>query len=294
MAFVTYDPVTGTVTPVIATTSPDLAFISIPSGSWPILLTTLLADLPSSIYTRASVTAASWLYRLTGKQFGFKHFTLYPSPSFPRGTTFASGNTVPPSAIHPYSPGTTRFSFSGNSSYPFPNSSATCGAISSVTFGNSSITLPCHIQLVTGANIAGADVPAADFQVFDNRTIIWDNGTFPGTNNLGATSPNKWSIDVVCGPPFPEDAQYAMSELAEELAKALTGAPCSLPRRAVSVSRQGVNLQLVSGDDFLSQGLVGITSVDQFIRSVNPHLLSSASSMTSPDTIGMAPHRRTF
>jgi predicted RND superfamily exporter protein len=39
---VTYDPVTGTVTPVIATTSPDLAFISIPSGSWPILLTTLL------------------------------------------------------------------------------------------------------------------------------------------------------------------------------------------------------------------------------------------------------------
>ena len=79
--------------------------------------------------------------------------------------------------------------------------------------------------------------------------------------------------------------EFAAGFLANELAKACSGLQCSLPRRVQSIARQGVTIQIVDNPDFLRDGLVGLTEVDQFIVSVNPHGLHSSSRSYNPDTL---------
>lgn len=72
--------------------------------------------------------------------------------------------------------------------------------------------------------------------------------------------------------------------LAVEVAKQSSGdASCRLPKRVVSVTRQGVTLALIDPMRFLKDRLTGLPDVDLWITSVNPFRRSSRGGVWSPD-----------
>lgn len=84
----------------------------------------------------------------------------------------------------------------------------------------------------------------------------------------------------------PEAGKAAVIELAIELGRASSDNPdqaCQLPKRLQSVTRQGLTYQALDSLDFLDQGLTGLTSVDLWIKSVNPNGRTQAASVWSPD-----------
>lgn len=86
-----------------------------------------------------------------------------------------------------------------------------------------------------------------------------------------------WGIDV------PALGQLAMGEMACEFLAAFEGADCRLPSNAISVTRQGVSVDLGDAQTLFQMGRTGLPISDAFIRSVNPNRLQSASAVFSPD-----------
>ena len=60
-------------------------------------------------------------------------------------------------------------------------------------------------------------------------------------------------------------------------------ADCALPEQLISLSRNGVEVQVADPNLFLENGLTGIQEVDLFIRSVNPNKLMNRPRIYSPD-----------
>lgn len=87
----------------------------------------------------------------------------------------------------------------------------------------------------------------------------------------------SYGIDV------PVLGALAMGELACEFLRGWTGADCRLPQNAVSVTRQGVTVDLGDAQTLYDMGRIGLAICDAFIRSVNPTRLQSASQVWSPD-----------
>lgn len=79
-------------------------------------------------------------------------------------------------------------------------------------------------------------------------------------------------------------AKLALGELACEMLMALTGADCRLPSNAVSVSRQGVTVDLGTPEVLFQQNRLGLPICDEFLRMVNPDALRQRSQVYSPDT----------
>jgi hypothetical protein len=87
---------------------------------------------------------------------------------------------------------------------------------------------------------------------------------------------------------FPAGTDAAMGELACELIKGWNGdSMCRLPSRAVSVSRQGVTVQMSDPSTFVTSGQLGLPMADLWLRSVNPVHLGRASRVYSPDLARM-------
>jgi hypothetical protein len=94
------------------------------------------------------------------------------------------------------------------------------------------------------------------------------------------------------GTPPPRGGRAGAAALAVELAKDLYRIKgCALPRRATSVTRQGVTIDLFDPLDFLEKGGVGIPAIDIWIKSVNPGNRSQAGTVWSPD-LPSARHRK--
>lgn len=77
--------------------------------------------------------------------------------------------------------------------------------------------------------------------------------------------------------------QMALGELACEIIRGWGGLDCRLPTNAISVTRQGVTVDLGTPEVLFAQNRIGLPICDQFIRSVNPDGLRSASTVHSPD-----------
>jgi hypothetical protein len=94
------------------------------------------------------------------------------------------------------------------------------------------------------------------------------------------------------GEPPPRGGRDAAVVLGLELAKDFYDVgKCRLPKRTISVTRQGVSLQMVDPMDFLERGGVGITSVDLWLNAVNPGARTQRATVWSPDL--PATHQRT-
>lgn len=89
------------------------------------------------------------------------------------------------------------------------------------------------------------------------------------------------------GLPVPAGGRRSVAMLADEILKACAGdEACKLPSRLIArIERQGVTYQLVDPRDFLDQGRFGITEIDVWVASVNPHQLKARPQVYSPDAI---------
>lgn len=87
----------------------------------------------------------------------------------------------------------------------------------------------------------------------------------------------KYGIDV------PVLGELAMGELACELLAGWDGMDCRLPSNAITVTRQGVTVDLSNPDVLFAQNRIGLPICDQFIYTNNPDKLRSHSTIHSPD-----------
>lgn len=83
----------------------------------------------------------------------------------------------------------------------------------------------------------------------------------------------------------PSGGRLAVIALATELGKAFAGKACSLPSRVTSVTRQGVSFTALESLATLKDDLVGIHSVDLWLRKVNPGKVPQSGAVWSPDMI---------
>lgn len=87
----------------------------------------------------------------------------------------------------------------------------------------------------------------------------------------------SYGIDV------PVLGELAMGELACELLAGWDGMDCRLPSNAITVTRQGVTVDLSSPDVLFAQNRIGLPICDQFIYTNNPDKLRTHSRVYSPD-----------
>jgi len=78
-------------------------------------------------------------------------------------------------------------------------------------------------------------------------------------------------------------ASLALGELACELLFALSGADCRLPSNAISVTRQGVTVDLGTPEVLFDQNRLGLPICDEFLRVANPNKMTQRSMVYSPD-----------
>lgn len=81
----------------------------------------------------------------------------------------------------------------------------------------------------------------------------------------------------------PAIAELAMGELACEILAGIEGRDCQLPSNAISITRQGVTVDLGDAQTLFEQGRIGLPLSDAFLRMANPNRLVSRSTIHSPD-----------
>lgn len=119
-----------------------------------------------------------------------------------------------------------------------------------------------------------------------NTSTPWDDWVYlrggdlrirDGCGTSGCNTKDQvLEVDYLTKPNLPPGALRAVGKLAYELFMSSQGAPCALPDRVTSVSRQGVSWTMLDPMDFLDKGLTGLGSVDQWISSAINRGLASA------------------
>lgn len=105
--------------------------------------------------------------------------------------------------------------------------------------------------------------------------------------NLSDDEPNTFSIQYRPGSPLPVMGQIAAGELAGQFARACSGGDgCTLPQQLQSLSRNGVQVEIVDPNLLLDNGFTGIPNVDLFVKAVNPGRLTRRPRVLSPDRMG--------
>ena len=102
--------------------------------------------------------------------------------------------------------------------------------------------------------------------------------------SLPAGDPGTWSVSYLRGVPVPALLNDAAGAYACEIAKGRTGGTCQLPSRVASITRQGVDVQFVTTEDYLDKGRTGYAEVDQVIMALNPGGLTRAPRVLTPDS----------
>lgn len=146
---------------------------------------------------------------------------------------------------------------------------------------------PVHSIPATGISQDGEVVPVDAWRVDNGQWLVRTDGDcWPQCqdyNEAADSTENTFQVTYWKGLEVPNVILRAAGELACEYAKSCIGAPCRLPQRMTSISRQGISVSLADVDMLLEKGLTGIITVDQVIRSVNPYGLVSKMGIASPD-----------
>jgi hypothetical protein len=148
------------------------------------------------------------------------------------------------------------------------------------------VWLPGPVAGVVEVVVDGVVIDPSRYRV-DNRTRLvgLDGQCWPDCQNMNLESPDEGTFQVTYlrGKPLPMAGQIAAGLLACEFLKACQGQACGLPANISSLTRQGVQIEMVDPTDELNDGLTGIRQVDQFIRAVNPKNLLRRPRVLSPD-----------
>jgi hypothetical protein len=134
--------------------------------------------------------------------------------------------------------------------------------------------------------IDGAVVPPSAYKVKDRRWLLRvDGDTWPQDQDLTAdeTAVGSFVVRYDRGVPVPPAGLVAAGDLALDILRARQDKACRIPQRAQSVSRQGVDVQLVDPYELFSQGLTGLPAVDAWVAAVNPNRNRTRARVYSPD-----------
>lgn len=144
---------------------------------------------------------------------------------------------------------------------------------------------PVYSIPATGITVGDEIIPVDSWRVDNGQWLVRTDGEcWPECQDYSTDSGDSFfQVTYFKGVPVPDVLARAAGELACEWAKNCVGAPCRLPQRITSISRQGVSVSLVDVDNLLDKGLTGVTTVDQVIRSFNPYGLPSRMRVLSPD-----------
>jgi hypothetical protein len=221
--------------------------------------------------------ATANLWALTGRVFGLREVTVRPcfSPtdySTYRGTSGAD-----------WFPGLVSGSW-------MPGS---CGCADGCNHP-SEVALPGPVHSITRVGVDGDEVASTAYRIRNSRWLIRvDGGVWPQNQNLAVADDAEGAFTVTYkqGIEVPLAGQLAAGDLAVEFLRARKGGRCKIPDRAQNVARQGVDIQLVDAAVLFEQGLTGVSSVDQWIASTNPHKLRSRPRVHSVDAPRVARFR---
>lgn len=146
------------------------------------------------------------------------------------------------------------------------------------------LLLPGPVHEVVGYIVDGEERPLSDLVVMGDRVWRHNNGAWP-SQDLSLTSVEKgtFALRYLRGVPVPAGGDVAVAKLAVEFYGAMTGGRCQLPRRTQTVQRQGVTVSMIDPSDIFASGATGLTEVDLWLRSHNPHRLTQPSTVWSPD-----------
>lgn len=103
---------------------------------------------------------------------------------------------------------------------------------------------------------------------------------------LDTTEIGSFVVTYQPGEPVPLSGRLAAGLLACEFAKSCAGQDCSLPAQLQSLTRNGVQVQVVDPSSLLENGLTGVAMVDLWVRSVNPLRKAQRSRVLSSDLVG--------
>lgn len=232
--------------------------------------------------TYALAVATQVMWAATGRQFGLADITVRPclNPQLPAYLTFPVA----------YDPG----SYGGQWAWQLvgvPNGvelilGGTCGCTGACGCSAPTIPLPAPVSSIVAVTIDGAVLAAGNYRVdAGNLLVRQDGSSWPVTQNLAlsAGQVGTWSVEYQRGVVVPALLNQAAGAYACEIARARAGGNCRLPQRVQSITRQGVDIQLVDQTDYLHQGLTGVQEVDQVIRAFNPDGLRARPRVVSPD-----------
>ena len=272
--------------PVINQVDPDVP-IPIPGPcAWPIDTTCCpdWADFSAEVRARATNRATFVLDALTGRQFSQCAVNYRPcGPKcmggggymvWPVGVGTVGGGQLP--WMIPYvDNGIWR-----NCACP---GACSCAARCEVPF-------PTSVAAIDQVLIDGIELSSTAYRLDSwrgiPRLVRTDGECWPQCQDMDAGPEDVGSFTIVYRPgkPLPLAGQIAAGDLACEFAKACAGGPCGLPGQMASLTRNGVDLEMVDPTTVLEEGLTGIQAVDMFVRAVNPYRLGARSRVVSPDT----------
>ena len=161
-----------------------------------------------------------------------------------------------------------------------------CGCSASCVCSPSQVALPGPVGAVTQVQVDGVNlVQGTDYLVQGSYIVRANNLIWPASQNLSLPlgQVNTWGITYNVGVAPPQAVLDAAGIYACELAKARTGGQCQLPNRVQRITRQGVDIEFVDTQDYLSKGRTGLADVDAVIAALNPHGLAAPLRVLSPD-----------
>lgn len=90
-------------------------------------------------------------------------------------------------------------------------------------------------------------------------------------------------VDYTWGVPVDEQMRRATAKFGCEMLKGSLGRECELPSGVTSVTRQGINFDILDPFEFLQEGRTGVYEFDLWLSTANPNRLRRGPRVTSPD-----------
>jgi len=240
-------------------------------------------DLAPAVQTTATAWATEILDALTGRRFSQCPVTVRPCG--PRCSGFGGYMTYPVSS--PAAIGAPGFWMA-----PFIDGSGTwrnCACPGSCTCEAScQVYLPTPVAEITEVMVDGVVLAPEAYRLDNGRILVRIDGEdcWPQCQDMDLANDAVGAFAVTYSPGelLPAAGEIAAGELACEFAKACAGSgECQLPGQLASLSRSGVEVQMVDPVTFLEDGLTGLANVDLWIRSVNPSRLAQRARVYSGD-----------
>lgn len=150
---------------------------------------------------------------------------------------------------------------------------------------------------IVQVKVDGAVLPASAYRVDDTRRLVRTDGhDWPDCQELARadTEPGTWSVVYRTGTPVPAGGRMAVALLAAQLWKACGAGrgKCQLPERVTEIVRDGVTYSLLDNWHLqvFQSGRTGLSRVDLWLATVNPHGARAPMRAWSPDLVR---HRQT-